>query len=468
MYQELAGDRLLIPRYSPIVKQLHTQHRSSFKQLEPTERGIIDEMFVWNDKYPLKPVQVPGATEIVEVLEKQRGGIIIGDTGSGKTVVGLHTIWAIQPRRALILVDQIDIAIQWAERITQFMPGTRMEFLMQRADIKVIEQKLGIRAGEGTSRGTITIATAQSLYRSDIYTWSNPIETEMLVCDEVHVFAAQTFMRSIFKVNFGYSLGLTATPDRKDGLEWVFFQCLGKAQVDFAGQVMTPVVRRLNPPHCGFKDGEWKMAWCTQKKGMTWLAKCRDCAFYPVFPHGCGGQLKTTQTGKIAWKKINRMALISAWSCHPDYLNWCRDVIRQLMEKKRHIFVFGENRRFLLLLYQQAVKDYGHPSVGIFLGKGAPDPEEPDVSWQRHTALSKPLTFLTYGVGRKALDVCEKDCAILATPISDARQAVGRVRRRMDNKKTPMVIAPVPRIDTFLRSWEKVKQQFEERGWQIK
>lgn len=466
-YEEIGGD-VLVPRYSEVVHDLIPL--KPFAHEEPT--GFGEGGFDWNPELPLREKQVPGADRAERVLERQRGCTIHGDTGSGKTVVGLNMIHRFQPLRVLVLVDQLDIADQWARRIRQFMPNARMEFLMPAGEERSIRNNVHRKVGDLTgkpSAGVITIGTAQSMHVSQVHTVSDPFVAEMLICDEVHVFGAPTFMGAVFKVNFGRSIGLTATPDRKDELQWIFFKCLGPTVVRFEGDVMTPIVRKIRAPNCGINSNDWRTSWCASKRGNTCLAMCRECAFFPQFPDECGGNLERTQTNKVKWKVLNRVGVVKAWTEDPEYVDWLmRIVIEPLYRKKRSIFCFGEFRGLLIELYQRSRRLFSGRNVGIFLGKGSPKPGEPDLSHQRDTALDKPLTFVTYGVARKALDVQEKDCAVFATPISDARQASGRVRRSQDGKRDPLIVVPVPRIQAFEDSWERIKSQFEEEGWSIR
>jgi len=451
------GESVLVPKYSPLAKSC---------PIELPRPGDPDQYLRWQTKTPLKDSQKPGAERAYQVLLKDGGCLIKGDTGSGKTVVGLNMAYRLQPKTTLVLVDQLDIAKQWAVRARQFLPDVSLEFLMPQAEAKEIMSAVG-EASEPT-QGVIIIATAQSLYRSTKYTPENPIKCELLICDEVHVFGAPTFMHAIFKVDFGRSIGLTATDDRKDGLDWVFRQCLGWPVMEFEGEVMSPLVIRMPAPSCDIKTEEWRRAWCRKIRGFTWEAKCKECAYYPSFPKYCGGNLPQNSNGQPNWGMLNRAGLVSAWSTHPEYLAWLQELISYLMKRKRRVFFFGEGRSFLITLYQWSVQKYGEQLVGIYLGKGKAADDAIDVSAQRDDALDKPLTFATYGVARKAIDVKAKDTAVFATPISDARQAAGRVRRVAENKKQPVILVPVPaKIYPFVSSWKKIEQQFREAGWTI-
>lgn len=470
VYRELGDNYILIPRYSPLVTVL-APHRDLIKQCEPRDIDGTDR-YSWNENRPLKAKQIPGATKAEEVLRKNRGCIVIGDTGSGKTVIGLWLAKQLAGRRTLILVDQLDLAQQWAERIREFIPNAEPQFILPKAEAKSIRahvtRKLGPPRGN-VNPTSFTIGTFQSMYASKEFTIENPVEAELLIVDETHVAAAPTFMNAVFKVNYGYSLGLTATFRRSDELEWIIQQCLGKEQVHFEGEVMDPIIYKLNAPSCGIKEREWRTAFCKRKIGLTSLVQCVDCSYYEDFPVDCGGRLPMTRTGSVKWGRLNRAAMITAWSNHPAYIRWCLDVVGSMIEKKRSVFLFGEGRRFLTTLYEHALRIWGAGQVGLFLGKtSGSDVVGSEYEHQRKTALNKRITFVTYGVARKALDVKQKDCAFFATPISDADQAAGRVRRVAVGKARPVVLVSVPAIPNAQAAWKKVEAQFKEKRWEIK
>lgn len=452
---------LLLPRYSPLCAKL-----VDLTDDEPDYAGAPDAHFQWEASMPLRPEQQPGAAKALRTLRSERGCLIRGDTGSGKTVVGMRMIYELQPRSVLVLVDQRDIAQQWGERIRKFMPSTRISFLMPESERRRLAKIVGPPIGK-PSVGGVLIGTAQSLRQSTRFRPDAPLPIELLICDEVHVFGAPSFVDALFRVNYRYALGLTATDDRKDGLDWVFRQFVGFTVVPFSGRVMAPKIYALQAPDCGIVEDRWYMNFCRQKKSMTWAERCTDCAFFDVFPHDCGGDLPMKRD-VVDWNgELNRSGMVSAWCTHPDYLDWLETVVDKLIEKRRRIFVFGDSREFLIASAERAVRKHGHAVVGVFLGQGRRE-GEPNLKTQRATALSKQVTYATYGVARKALDVPDKDAAVLATPISDARQVVGRVRRSKDGKAQPIVVVPlVPTIPSFMRSWLRIKRQFEEEAWSV-
>ncbi len=115
--------------------------------------------------------------------------------------------------RTLILVHKTCLADQWVERIGAFLRGARVGRLQgQQQDV------------EGKN---IVIAMLQSVcsrnYSSDILKGFG-----LLIVDEAHHEAAACFSQAMLMVNCTYVLALTATPERKDGMQYINEWFLGE------------------------------------------------------------------------------------------------------------------------------------------------------------------------------------------------------------------------------------------------
>jgi superfamily II DNA or RNA helicase len=148
--------------------------------------------------------------EAVAAMQRRVQGTILSPCGSGKTQMGVAAIATIQ-QPALILVHTHDLAEQWRERIAM-----------------VIGQTTGIIAGGESRLEPITVATVQTLSRME------PAALEELgqrfgcvVLDECHHLPCNTFRYVIAHLPGKYRFGLTATPEREDGLTPLLELCIG-------------------------------------------------------------------------------------------------------------------------------------------------------------------------------------------------------------------------------------------------
>lgn len=160
-------------------------------------------------------------------------GVVVSPTGSGKSIMGLEIIRK-KGQKALILVHRGELAKQWLE---------------------VIEARMGLKAGFiGDGKWEIgehiTVAMIQTLatnQQEDIYDAFG-----LILLDEAHHVPASTFFDVIgrFKAKFCY--GLSATPQRRDGLEKLIYLGIGpkiaeidRAEVEKFGATVPVDVRRV-------------------------------------------------------------------------------------------------------------------------------------------------------------------------------------------------------------------------------
>eukprot|EP00798_Chlamydomonas_sp_ICE-L_P008442 gene8442-biopygen3785 len=161
----------------------------------------------------LRPVQESVVSSFLERARdpKVAGGIITLPCGGGKTVVALK-IASDLACKTLIVVHKEFLLSQWRERIEQFMPYASVGLV-----------KAGVTDTHGRD---VVLASLQSLsmksYAADTFS-----EFGLLIVDECHRVGTEVFSRALFKTTFRYSLGLSATPDRKDGMTRAIVYHLG-------------------------------------------------------------------------------------------------------------------------------------------------------------------------------------------------------------------------------------------------
>lgn len=148
----------------------------------------------------LREYQLPA----VEAASKKDIGVIVAPPGSGKTVVGLKII-ANKQQPALIIVHRNQLADQWAERIEAFLG--------------IPKQHIG-RIGQGKTKigKQVTIAMIQSLGKELRKPEADQLARAfgIIVVDECHHIAAETFKNAVSLFHSYYLYGLTATPFRKN------------------------------------------------------------------------------------------------------------------------------------------------------------------------------------------------------------------------------------------------------------
>lgn len=116
-------------------------------------------------------------------------------------------------RKTLIIVDQTLILEQWIGYFEEWTDAS----------------SIGVIQGpkEEVDKDII-IATIQSLNTKPFIFEKLKDEIGFCVVDEAHVIASDTFQNALTKIKPKYSLGLTATPYRDDGLQFMIFAMLGE------------------------------------------------------------------------------------------------------------------------------------------------------------------------------------------------------------------------------------------------
>ena len=86
---------------------------------------------------------------------------------------------------------------------------------------------------------------------------------------------------------------------------------------------------------------------------------------------------------------------------------------------------------------------------------------------ERDEALTKKIILATYQKAKEGLDVPELDTILLATPVSDVIQPIGRIMRELPDKKTPMVIDIWDMMEPFSGSGYIRRKYYKKEGFII-
>jgi superfamily II DNA or RNA helicase len=172
------------------------------------QEGINVDFGPWNTDFVMRDYQQP----MVKALLKE-SGVGIAPAGSGKTIMGMNFIYQ-YGKPTLWLTHTKDLMYQTAKKAEATLKGVgRIGFF-----------------GDGKhdwGDGKLIIATVQTLS-------SNPHLVEAMndfigaiIIDEAHHFPAVQFIETAGKFTAAKMIGLTATPERKDGLQCYLYRGIG-------------------------------------------------------------------------------------------------------------------------------------------------------------------------------------------------------------------------------------------------
>jgi superfamily II DNA or RNA helicase len=196
-------------------------------------------------------------------IERGANGLICVPCGYGKTFMALHLAVQLK-RRFLIVVDKEFLMNQWKAEIENFIEGATVGILQGStcqvgntmisgkertvAELKQLARQAGLpvggtrdvlvkrleEAGIDTTpekrevKYDVTICMIQTICRQEFPDGFFE-DYGFTIFDECHHLGAAYFSQALQKIQTKYMLGLSATPDREDGLSCVFEYYLGEA-----------------------------------------------------------------------------------------------------------------------------------------------------------------------------------------------------------------------------------------------
>ena len=353
----------------------------------------------------LRENQKPVAKKFLEEANLKGGGIISVPCGFGKTVLALYILSKLSVK-TLVIVHKEFLMDQWKERIEFFLPDAKIGKIQ--GDVIKIKDK------------DIVIGMLQSIsmrdYPSDIFD-----DFGFVIYDECHHLGAEVFSRSLLKVGPKYTLGLSATPTRSDGLTKVFEWFLG------------PIVFQIK-----------------QREQEDVNVKLLE--FYEN--NDDYSSIKTNFKGQI-----NMPTMITNICLYSPRNNLIVEQIKECICESRKILILSDRREHLKILKEAFDKlDF---SNGFYLG----GMKQKDLK----ITEEKDIMLGTFSMASEGFDCKTLNTIILASPKSNIEQAVGRIlrQRKEDRKHIPLIIDIVDNFSVFQRQGEKRKKFYTKNNYNI-
>ncbi|MCU7836138.1 MAG: DEAD/DEAH box helicase family protein [gamma proteobacterium symbiont of Taylorina sp.] len=213
----IASAKKMKRKYHFLPEYVYTYEQNESGIVVPV--GYLDELLklfpncTIEDKRTICPASIPSMNiTLRDYQERIFGkaiqcdqGIMQADTGAGKTILGLSVIQHRQ-QRTLILTHSKNLQQQWFDEIKNLMGIDA-----------------GIIGGGKWEEKDITIGMLQTLAKNP----DKLLDYGLVLGDEIHHIAAQSFYKVINKLSCKYRYGLTATPHRNDGLHVLINRCIG-------------------------------------------------------------------------------------------------------------------------------------------------------------------------------------------------------------------------------------------------
>ena len=338
------------------------------------------------------------------------GGIISVPCGFGKTIMAIY-IACYFKKKTLFISHKDFLNEQFINSVKEFVPSCKIG--------RIQGNKIDVEGKE------IVIATLQSLAMRD-YETSLFKDFGLVIVDECHHIASEVFSRAFRKTNIRISLGLSATLNRKDGLRKVFEWYLGKSvynhKIDKNSSEMIVQIHK-------------------------YFASSSEYS-----------AIKTLYNGQP-----NTIASINNICNYKPRTNLIIEILKDILktDKDRKVLILSERKNQLKdieeLLKLNDMNDFGYYVGGMKM-------TDLDIS------ATKQIILATYQMSSEGLNIPTLNTLILASPIGDIQQSVGRIlREKKENRKyTPLCIDIFDELSVVKSKGFRRLKYYKSNGYIIK
>lgn len=380
--------KIYVPRY--FIK-------GPYGSVKDAEEGPVDQRSI-TFHGALRPNQLPVANTLLAHIKQYGSCTASLMTGFGKTCIALWIACQLR-QKTLVLVHKEFLASQWKERIEQFVPDARVGIIQQ---------------NKFETDGDIVICMIQTLVSRE-YDVSQLKSFKFIIFDEAHHCPCRTFSKALFALRPKYMLGLSATPERQDGLTKVLRWFLGDILTFSVSneKIRTPTVRVIH-------------------------------AVYANKP-----------TIRLNFRgKVNLPDLINQIVRDKRRNGQIVQCIKKYCQINRQILVLTDRRGHCETL-RDALSSY---DVGLYLGGMKKE--------QLDESNTKQIILATYSMCSEGYDCKKLDTLILASPRSNVEQSVGRILRQ-HNDNPPLILDLVDNLEGVYGQYFKRRSLYTRRGFKI-
>ena len=339
-------------------------------------------------------------------------------TGKGKSILALHIAQKLK-QRTLILVHKDDLVVGWTKDI-KLCFGDSVDVGL----IKAKSRKVGSQ---------ITIATVQTLSRmseEELKLFTNNFG--LVVQDECHHVGLNIF-NIIDKFNSKYKLGLSATPKRSDGLDFVF-------DIYFGGICYKHIITEDDEDICGCEVRVLD----SNHKYNPFVFENQIFNYHDFEPEELPDNvlflkdIPHEERPRTPFLTIDNDVVKSP----KTKIMVCKKIIEHYKQGHSIIALFTQ-KEHINLYYRHLCRYIPKDQIILYYGDSK---EKSEVMMKKAEDKEVLVTLATYAKATEGTNVKSWEVEFLVSSLNNAKnveQATGRVRRRKEGKLNPVIIYDV-------------------------
>lgn len=345
-------------------------------------------------------------------------------TGKGKSILALHIAYLLK-QKTLILVHKDDLVVGWTNDI-KLCFGDKTDIGL----IKAKKRKVGEQ---------FTIATVQTLSRLSEEELKNlTSEFGLVVQDECHHIGLNIF-NIIDKFNSYYKLGLSATPTRSDGLDFVF-------DLFFGGICYKHIVTEDDEDICNCEvrvlDSNFKY--------RPFVNGNQVFNYYDFDPKDLPDDIQFVD--EIEYKERPRIPFLTiddeAVKSSKTKIMVCKKIIEHYKQGHSVVALFTQ-KEHIDLYYRHLSRYVPKDQIMLYYG----DSKEKSGDMMKKAENREVLiTLATYAKAVEGTNVKSWEVEFLVSSVNNQKnveQATGRVRRRKEGKLNPVIVYDIRYSDCY-------------------
>ena len=403
------------------------------------------------------------------LLPEPHDGVISLQTGGGKTVCALYIASQLK-LPTIVLVHNTFLRDQWVERIKAFLPKARIEIFNEDSSKDTLIQNFVIRVDDGivkykndittpnfkllknlkpdeiqtlscimgtsqtlddiskhiisyTSQSDFTIGMLQGITNNKVKS-TNFTHIGLVIVDECHHIATESFSHTMTKLTSKYMLGLSATLERKDKLMHVIHWFLGPLL--YKSNTADKVDENVNVEVFEYDP--------------------KDEKYNEVIYNNSGVMFTSLMINKVAEYEPRNKFLI--------------ELITDVYEEHdRQLLVLSDRVDHTKALFDLLPTDIQEKAC--ILGRNVK--AETRAEW----CSTKRILLATYAMCKEGFDVSTLNTLVIATPRPDVDQIVGRILRvdKATRKIDPLIIDVVD--PAFRRQFQERLHLYNKRNYKV-